>query len=72
MLFTSASDPVMVALVKLDVEFNVDSWDNCVILSAAAWQTLDNVQEEVVVEEEDLHHPATLDTLWWAPSVSSW
>jgi len=70
MLFTSASDPVMVDLVKLDVEFNVDFWDNCVILSAAVWQTLDNVQE-VVEEEEDPHHPVTLDTLWWAPSVSS-
>lgn len=70
MLFTSASDPVMVDLVKLDVEFNVDSWDNFVILSAAVWQTLDNVQE-VVVEEEDLLHPVTLDTLWWAQNVSS-
>jgi len=67
MLFTSASDPVMVDLVKLDVEFNVDSWDICVSLSAAVWRTLDNVQEEV--EEEDQPHPVTLDTLWWAPSV---
>ena len=72
MLLSSARDPVMDDLVKLDVEYSVAFWDNSVTLWAAVWQILDNVQEEVVEVEEDQHPPVIQDTPWLDQSVSSW